>query len=102
LGIARIAKMIPGWTFPLTWAVSVCGDVVGIEQVLIQDVGLDTGDLSIELGVPPDRADNLAVVVISALEGAIVLARIRRDLSPFDTLVGELGPLLDSIAVPPT
>ena len=54
----------------------------------------------VELGVPPDRADNLAVVVISALEGAIVLARIRRDLSPFDALVGELGPLLDSIARP--
>ena len=54
----------------------------------------------VELGVPPDRADNLAVVVISALEGAIVLARIRRDLSPFDALVGELGPLLDSTARP--
>jgi hypothetical protein len=22
--------MIPGWTFPLTWAVSMCGDVVWI------------------------------------------------------------------------
>jgi hypothetical protein len=26
------------------------------------------------------------------------LARIRRDLTPFDALVGELGPLLDAAA----
>ena len=30
VAIARIAKLIPGWTFPLTWAVSMCGDVVWI------------------------------------------------------------------------
>ena len=51
-----------------------------------------------ELGVPPERADNLAVVTIAALEGAIILARIRRDLTPFDALVVELGPLLDAAA----
>jgi AcrR family transcriptional regulator len=54
----------------------------------------------VDLGVPTERADNLAVVVIAALEGAIILARIRRDLTPFDALVGELGPLLDAVAVP--
>jgi AcrR family transcriptional regulator len=53
----------------------------------------------IELGVPAERADNLAVVVIAALEGAIILARIRRDLTPFDALVLELGPLLDGTRV---
>ena len=53
-----------------------------------------------ELGVPPKRADDLAVVVIAALEGAIILARIRRDLTPFDALVRELGPLLDEVARP--
>lgn len=51
-----------------------------------------------ELGVPPERADNLAVVTIAALEGAIILARIRRDLAPFDALVLELGPVLDAAA----
>jgi AcrR family transcriptional regulator len=51
-----------------------------------------------ELGVPPERAENLAVVTIAALEGAIILARIRRDLAPFDALVGELGPVLDAAA----
>jgi AcrR family transcriptional regulator len=54
----------------------------------------------VELGVPAERSDNLAIVVIAALEGAIVLARIRRDLTPFDALVLELGPLLDAVARP--
>lgn len=49
----------------------------------------------IELGIPSGRAPGLATVVISALEGAIVLCRIRRDLAPFDALVEEVGPLLD-------
>src|ERR1700736_5733523 len=54
----------------------------------------------IDLGVPPERSDSLAMVVIAALEGAIILARIRRDLTPFDALVLELGPLLDAVACP--
>ena len=52
------------------------------------------------LGVPQERSDGLALVIISALEGAIILARIRRDLAPFDALVQELGPLLDAVAHP--
>jgi AcrR family transcriptional regulator len=48
-----------------------------------------------ELGVPSSRAERLAIVVIAALEGAIVLARVRRDLVPLDALA-ELGPLLDA------
>jgi AcrR family transcriptional regulator len=48
-----------------------------------------------ELGVPAERAERLATVVIGALEGAIVFARIRRDLAPLDAVVSELGPLLD-------
>jgi AcrR family transcriptional regulator len=54
----------------------------------------------VDLGVPSVRSGDLAIVMISALEGAIVLARIRRDLSPFDALVRELGPLLDTVAAP--
>jgi AcrR family transcriptional regulator len=52
----------------------------------------------VDLGVPAERSGNLAVVIIAALEGAIILARIRRDLTPFDALVRELGPLLDAVA----
>jgi AcrR family transcriptional regulator len=54
----------------------------------------------VDLGVPIDRSDNLAIVIIAALEGAIILARIRRDLTPLDALVLELGPLLDAVARP--
>jgi AcrR family transcriptional regulator len=54
----------------------------------------------VDLGVPIDRSDNLAMVIVAALEGAIILARIRRDLTPFDALVLELGPLLDAVARP--
>ncbi len=54
----------------------------------------------LELGVPMERSENLAVVIIAALEGAIILARVRRDVTPFDALVSELGPLLDAVADP--
>lgn len=54
----------------------------------------------VDLGVPRDRSDDLAVVVIAALEGAIILARVRHDLTPFDALIRELGPLLDASASP--
>ena len=47
-------------------------------------------------GVPEDRAGALATLVISSLEGAIVLCRVRRDLAPLDILVSELGPMLDA------
>ncbi len=49
-----------------------------------------------ELGVPAGRAERLAMVVISSLEGAIIYARIRCDLAPLDAVVSELGPLLDA------
>jgi AcrR family transcriptional regulator len=35
-------------------------------------------------GIPPERATELAVFVTSAFEGAILLARVRRDLAPLD------------------
>jgi AcrR family transcriptional regulator len=54
----------------------------------------------VDLGVPLERADNLAIVIIAALEGAIILARIRRDVIPLDALVLELGPVLDAVARP--
>lgn len=50
------------------------------------------------LGVPQARAPRLSLLVMSALEGAIILARVRRDLVPLDTLVAELGPFLDAAA----
>jgi AcrR family transcriptional regulator len=49
-------------------------------------------------GVPAARTASLAALLLSALEGAIVLARARRDLEPLDTVLAELGPLLDGTA----
>jgi hypothetical protein len=50
----------------------------------------------VEFGVPAERANGLAMITISALEGAIILARIRCELAPLDALVAELGPVLDA------
>ncbi len=47
-------------------------------------------------GVPRSRAARLATVMLSALEGAIMAARIRRDVRPLTAVVSELGPLLDT------
>jgi AcrR family transcriptional regulator len=35
-------------------------------------------------GIPPDQATELAVMATAAIEGAIVLARVHRDLTPLD------------------
>ena len=50
----------------------------------------------VEMGVPGERSESLALLIVGGLEGAIVIARTRRDVTPLDTLVNELGPLLDS------
>ncbi|MEU2553824.1 helix-turn-helix domain-containing protein [Streptomyces sp. NPDC013313] len=52
------------------------------------------------MGVPAARACSLATLMISTLEGAILLARAERDVRPLDTAVRELGPLLDSAVEP--
>lgn len=48
------------------------------------------------MGVPAVRADSLALVMLSALEGAIVIARAHQDLAPLDSVAAELASLLDS------
>jgi len=45
-------------------------------------------------GIPPDRAGELAVLATTALEGAILLARVRRDLTPLDVVHRQLRNLL--------
>jgi hypothetical protein len=47
------------------------------------------------MGLPRSRADALATVMISALEGAIVFARIEHDTAPLEAVVAELAPVLD-------
>jgi len=47
-------------------------------------------------GVPAAVAAQRAVLVLSALEGALVLARAGRDAAPLRSVAVQLGPLLDS------
>ncbi|MFF0588991.1 TetR/AcrR family transcriptional regulator [Streptomyces sp. NPDC003781] len=51
------------------------------------------------MGVPAERSGPLATLMISALEGAILMARAERDVRALTTVARELGPLLDA-AVP--
>jgi AcrR family transcriptional regulator len=46
--------------------------------------------------VPYKRAESLATLMLSALEGAILIARAERDTRALDVVVGELQPLLDN------
>jgi AcrR family transcriptional regulator len=48
------------------------------------------------LGVPTARTEPLATLMISALEGALLIARAERDVRALTTVARELGPLLDA------
>lgn len=47
------------------------------------------------MGVPAERSRRLATTMLSALEGAIMLARVRRSVRPLTTVISDLAPLLD-------
>ncbi|SDO96112.1 transcriptional regulator, TetR family [Streptomyces sp. cf386] len=49
-----------------------------------------------DMGVPGERAGALATLMISALEGALLIARAERDVRALTTVARELGPLLDA------
>jgi AcrR family transcriptional regulator len=49
-----------------------------------------------QLGVAVARRSSLAVLMMSALEGALILARSREDTSVIDTVIAELRPVLDA------
>jgi AcrR family transcriptional regulator len=48
----------------------------------------------VAMDVPARRARRLATLMISTLEGAIMSARLRRDVGPLTTVVAELAPVL--------
>ena len=50
----------------------------------------------VDMGVPEERAGALATLMISTLEGAILMARAEQDVRALTTVAGELGPLLDA------
>ena len=49
----------------------------------------------VRMGIPTRPARRLATLMLSSLEGAILLARVHRDVRPLTTVAAELGPLLD-------
>ncbi|MEU6356091.1 TetR/AcrR family transcriptional regulator [Streptomyces sp. NPDC047072] len=49
-----------------------------------------------DMGVPAERSAPLATLMISSLEGAILVARTERDVRALRTVAAELGPLLDA------
>ncbi|MCX5329239.1 MULTISPECIES: TetR/AcrR family transcriptional regulator [unclassified Streptomyces] len=48
------------------------------------------------MGVPERRTGALATLMISSLEGALLIARAERDVRALTTVARELGPLLDA------
>jgi AcrR family transcriptional regulator len=48
-----------------------------------------------DMGVPAERAEPLATLMISALEGALLVARTERDVRALTAVARELAPLLD-------
>ncbi|MFR9757973.1 TetR/AcrR family transcriptional regulator [Streptomyces sp. TR06-5] len=54
-----------------------------------------------DLGVPAERAARLATLMISAIEGAVLVARAERDVAALDAVAQELGPVLDAAVVAP-
>ncbi|MGW2312903.1 LmrA/YxaF family transcription factor [Actinomadura luteofluorescens] len=45
-------------------------------------------------GVPDERADPLAALVLSSVQGAVMLARVRRDVSVIHEVTRQLGDLV--------
>jgi AcrR family transcriptional regulator len=47
-------------------------------------------------GFPAERARRLATLVVSAMEGAVILCRAHRDSGPLDDVLAEITPLLQA------
>lgn len=52
-------------------------------------------------GVPAQRADSLAMLVLSSFEGAVVIARASRELAPLDLVHNEIRSLMSAEMRPP-
>lgn len=48
-------------------------------------------------GVAPPRAASLAVLAVSALEGALLLARAARDVAPIETVAEEVAAAIEAV-----
>ncbi|MDH6455976.1 MULTISPECIES: TetR/AcrR family transcriptional regulator [unclassified Streptomyces] len=80
------------------WAESTASTRVAAAEAFAGWTGPVAGALA-DMGVPGERAGALATLMVSALEGAILMARAERDTRPLSTVARELGPLLDAAVV---
>lgn len=55
------------------------------------------GQLLVDGGIPADRAEGAAIMVIAGTEGAVVMARALRSLGPLDTVGHQLRSLAEEL-----
>jgi AcrR family transcriptional regulator len=68
-------------------------DAVGAAGSIFDTLGELVAAKLVDDGARPERARSIAVLVISALEGALIVARTERSSAALDTVVRELGEL---------
>ncbi|MGC7098783.1 TetR/AcrR family transcriptional regulator [Amycolatopsis lurida] len=78
-------------------------DLAGGDSAVVEPLraALERWELAVaeqleRMDLPKRKARRLATLMISTLEGAIMAARIRRDVAPLTTVVAELAPLLEN------
>jgi len=78
-------------------------DLAGIDSALNEPLraALDRWEQAVaaelvRMAIPRRRARRLATLMIGTLEGAIMTARIRRDIGPLTMVVTEMSPLLNA------
>ena len=49
-------------------------------------------------GFPPERADRLAILCVSTLQGALIQSRVERSGAPLETAADELARMLEGMA----
>ncbi|MGX1365306.1 AcrR family transcriptional regulator [Streptomyces canus] len=77
------------------WAESTASTRAAVAEAFATWTGPVAGALT-GMGVPEERSGALATLMVSSLEGAILMARAQQDVRPLTTVARELGPLLDA------
>jgi AcrR family transcriptional regulator len=106
----RVDRLVAFWKRALTKTDFRAGCPVAAMAMDGRDLVPDAGDVVREIftqwqaglaeafttsGFARPRAERLATLVVSAIEGAIILCRAHRDLSPLDDVLIEIAPLLE-------
>ena len=105
-----VQRLVAFWKRALTKTDYRAGCPVAAMALDSRDLVPDAGDLVREIfgrwqaslaevlsasGFAAQRAQRLATLVVSAIEGAIILCRAHRDLGPLDDVLVEIAPLLE-------